>query len=56
MVDVVETAFYIALNEPACTDKLMLELGQCRVTASAGAKSVRVIRENRLIDPFMIDD
>jgi len=50
MVDVVKTAFYIALNKPARTDKLMFELGQCCVTASAGTKSVRVIRENRFVD------
>ena len=49
MVDVVKAAFYIALNEPARTDKLVFELGQCCVTASAGAKSVRGIRENRFI-------
>lgn len=52
MVDVIETSLDVALNEPLCSGKLMLDHGKCRVAASARSKAVGIDRENWLVDGF----
>ena len=52
MVDVIKASLDVALNEPLCSGKLMLNHGKCRVAAFARSKAVGIDRENWLIDGF----